>query len=269
MATQIWYHAHCMDGLGAAWAAHNHFKDSAVYIPVQYGDPYPEVRENDSIFILDFSYPREVLMEIAAKAGWVTVIDHHKTAQKDLERFSLPNVTIDFNMEYSGAFLAWALFMSYEKNFPTLIYYVQDRDLWKWELPHSKEVSAYLGHKNWSIEDLYNLEVLVESALEEVVAMGSVLLAYQDTLVDRIANNVFLTEIDGVQVPTVYSPVFQSELGDKISVGHPFAAVIMVLSETEEVVSLRSQVDGADVGVIAKKFGGGGHVHAAGFKRSK
>jgi len=47
--------------------------------------------------------------------------------------------------------------------------------------------------------------------------------------------------------------------------GEPFAACYMDTPEGR-VYSLRSSDDGLDVGEIAKKFGGGGHKHAAGLE---
>jgi uncharacterized protein len=48
--------------------------------------------------------------------------------------------------------------------------------------------------------------------------------------------------------------------------GHPFAACFWIDGK-EMAFSLRSAPDGLDVSEIAKRFGGGGHQHAAGFRR--
>lgn len=39
----VLYHAHCNDGLGAAFAAYKKFGESAEYIPVSYGKGLPEM----------------------------------------------------------------------------------------------------------------------------------------------------------------------------------------------------------------------------------
>ena len=52
-----------------------------------------------------------------------------------------------FDMGRSGAVLAWDYFFggpSTGRPRPWIVEYVQDRDLWAWKLPRSKEVSAYL-----------------------------------------------------------------------------------------------------------------------------
>lgn len=47
--------------------------------------------------------------------------------------------------------------------------------------------------------------------------------------------------------------------------GEPFAACYMD-DPSGRTFSLRSAEDGVDVSEIAKRYGGGGHKHAAGFK---
>lgn len=79
----ILYHNHCPDGFCAAWVAHRQFGGGADYIPVQYGQPPPDVAGRD-VFIVDFSYKRAVLLEMAEKANSVVVLDHHRTAEEDL-----------------------------------------------------------------------------------------------------------------------------------------------------------------------------------------
>ena len=51
----------------------------------------------------------------------------------------IPNTLFDMN--HSGARLSWDFFHP-GKLPPKFINYIEDRDLWKWELPSSKEFSA-------------------------------------------------------------------------------------------------------------------------------
>ena len=63
--TYVVYHAGCLDGFGAAWAAHLSLGDNNVeYLPASYGNPPPNFRTESRIFILDFSYPREITLEL-------------------------------------------------------------------------------------------------------------------------------------------------------------------------------------------------------------
>ena len=74
--------------------------------------------------------------------------------------------------------------------------------------------------------------------------------------------------INGYAVPTVNSPILQSELGNYLCKDHPFAAFYHIDKDLGEVWSLRSDkndLGAVDVSEIAKSFGGGVHKNAAGF----
>jgi len=81
------------------------------------------------VWFVDFSYKRPVILEMSAKAKSITILDHHKSAEADL--VELPeNVSVKFDMEKSGARLAWDCFHPAE-DIPMLVNYVEDRDLWR------------------------------------------------------------------------------------------------------------------------------------------
>ena len=126
-----------MDGVAAAWAAWSVLGDVGVeYIPAQYGQEPPDVKDCE-VYILDFSYKRETLLEMANSAKSILVLDHHKTAQADLEgiKFAM------FDMNQSGAMLAWKYF-SGDVHIPDKIKLVQDRDLWQFKLADTRAFNA-------------------------------------------------------------------------------------------------------------------------------
>lgn len=138
--TIVIYHANCNDGFGAALAAWMKFGPSkdVTFIAGRYGDPAPDVA-GANVYLLDFSYKRDVIARMLDEAHTLTVIDHHKTAAEDLAPLG---IVID--QTQSGAVLAWKHFFP-GTPVPPLLLYVQDRDLWRWELPQSREVSAALS----------------------------------------------------------------------------------------------------------------------------
>lgn len=70
------------------------------------------------------------------------ILDHHKTAAEDLDGiFEHPKVDGRFDMERSGAMMAWDWFHMH-RDCPLLIAYVQDRDLWRFEIEGTREVMA-------------------------------------------------------------------------------------------------------------------------------
>ena len=260
----IYHGPGCMDGAGAALAAWKKLGDEAEYRPAQYGDPPPtdeEVRGRE-VFILDFSYPRAELLRLCRAATSLLVIDHHKTAQEDCEnlRFCI------FDMKLSGAVLAWLHF--HDELAPLLLQYIQDRDLWKWELPRSREVSAALAARGCArdfrlLDQFLELKLIAQATLS---AEGEAILRYQGQLVDSICRHAREVEIAGHRVLMANAPILQSEVGERLAQGRAFGAAWFVDDHGRRVVSLRSRPpSGIDVSQIAKLFGGGGHPGAAGY----
>ena len=54
--TWVLYHAECLDGFGAAWAAWKALGAEAQYQPVRHGYPAPGMPAGRIVYILDFCY---------------------------------------------------------------------------------------------------------------------------------------------------------------------------------------------------------------------
>ena len=85
MKPLVIYHADCTDGFGAAFAAWLKLGDEAEYLPMRYGqaklhEALPFNPLNREIYILDFSFERQIMEFIFKDAKRVVWLDHHKTA---------------------------------------------------------------------------------------------------------------------------------------------------------------------------------------------
>jgi len=254
MPRYILFHANCPDGFGAAWAAWKRFGDQARYLPVKHGSQPPEMPAGSEVFIIDFAYPRQILLELA-QIHTLKVLDHHKTAQADLAGLDFA----EFDMQRSGAVMAWQHFHP-ETEVPLLLQYVQDQDLWNWALPDSAEICTALSIYPLDFATWDHLDV--EALRQE----GQVVLRYKQQLIERLSQKVDWLEIAGQRVPAVNTPLFASELGNQLCLNYPKAAFSACYAEHDgqRKFSLRS-VGENDVAVIAARFGGGGHRNAAGF----
>lgn len=255
------FHANCSDGFGAALAVVNHpdWGDDAEYIAAHYGDTPPDVFGKD-VVIVDFSYPRETLLQMNRDASSLLVIDHHKTAQKDCEGLAF----CIFDMEHSGAYLAWDHFHG---EVPLFIRYIEDRDLWKWQLKGSKELSAAL--QTYEMDFYVWDEFLNDWVLDDLIDEGTHILKYQKIEVQRVIkrwkeNPSFIT-LKNYKVPVLNTTTLVSEIGHELSKDYDFSATYFVNHLGQSIFSLRSQKDKTDVGEIARYYGGGGHPNAAGF----
>ncbi|MGH7256444.1 MAG: hypothetical protein ACREI3_11775, partial [Nitrospirales bacterium] len=225
---------------------------TAGFVPVNHGLPPPSDLAGRKILMVDFSYPRPVLEEIHAKAETLLVLDHHITAEKALAE--LPYAR--FDQKKSGAVLAWE--WAHDQPVPWLLRYIQDKDLWHWALPASREINAALASYPF---DFQVWDRLQQNTLE---VEGRAILRHETKLVDTIVEETVMVRFQGAVVPAVHSAVLTSQLGERLSRDAPFC-IIWHERHGRRYFSLRSRKDGADVGSIAALYGGGGHTHAAGF----
>ena len=256
--THILYHAQCFDGFGAAWAAWKKFDEEAVYIPAIHGEPFPELPADADVLMVDMAYPRERHLELEKKVRSLTVVDHHVTSMKAIG--DLPNT--HFDMNHSGAVLAW-MFLHPGVPVPELLLYVEDRDLWRFKLPDSREVAASLS----SYPKQFDLwEALSTMGVEKLKQDGGVILRMQAQKVNEMCESFFWKMIDGHRVPVVNATCFTSEVGDRLAQLHPTAPFVAFFYEKEKIRCWGLRSPGRmDVSAIAKKLGGGGHPGAAGF----
>ena len=180
------------------------------------------------------------------------VLDHHITAEKALT--DLPYAY--FDLKKSGAVLAWE--WAHDHPVPWLLEYIQDKDLWTWTLPSSREINAAIASHPFDF-DLWN-----RFKQKELEQEGRAILRYEQELVNKLAAQAVLVEFQGAIVPSVQSAILTSQIGERLSADYPFC-IIWHDHEGRRYYSMRSRDDGTDVGAIAASFGGGGHTHAAGF----
>lgn len=269
------YHANCTDGFTAAWVFHRYattvgaaIEETFDFYAGNYNGEPPSVEGYEQVYLVDFSYKREVMEHlISSNPGtWFFLIDHHATAINDLH--GLSGLTQYTDLGRSGARLAWDfLFPGTEA--PRMIDYVQDRDLWQWKLPLTKETNSYIGSLSFSFEAWDTLMLGGDDITKHArwAAAGEALLRRQDKLASEMARGAVRTSFAGYDdIPLCNVPgAFASDVGHILAKDAPFS-VTFHFAHNKLLVSLRSREgDGADVRQIAEKFGGGGHRHAAGF----
>ena len=265
--TIVIYHAGCPDGFGSAWSFWKKYGNGIEYFPASHGEEPPDVSGKD-VFIVDFSYKRESLIKMNDQSNSLVLLDHHVSAEKDVGDLDFCN----FDMNHSGAYLSWQYLFGSD-NIPPLISYIEDRDLWKWELPNSESILSAIDSyprdfKVWDdLNDMLCLDHTSENAswgFEKLKAEGCAILRYKQNLLDSLVKNRFDAKILDFNIPMINAPFFQSELASILSEGESFAAAYYFNGDSYR-VSLRSRDDGEDVSEIATKFGGGGHRCAAAF----
>ena len=261
--TVLLYHAGCPDGFGAAWAFWRKYGNSIEYIPVSHGAEPPDV-EGCHVYMADFCYKRDILLQLKDKAESLVVLDHHISAQEECGDLDF----CTFDMGHSGAFLAWSYLFS-EDNVPLLIKYIEDRDLWKWNLNFTEEILSAVDSFERTFDNWDKLHSFLDAEdsvrWKRVKTMGEGILQYKKNLIKSLMRNSYETVIAGKSVPVINTPFFQSEIAAEMALGSDFAAAYYYDGDAYK-FSLRSREGGEDVSSVAAKFGGGGHKNASGFR---
>jgi uncharacterized protein len=299
----------CPDGIAAAWCADRALRDRSdidgfSVMGCTYQTEAPDVSNYSRIFVLDFSFPRDVIESWLHQGKEVTILDHHKTAQEmigDVETFSR-HFEFNFNLEESGATLAWRYFND-DREPPAFLEYVRDRDLWNHALPMTAEIHEASANMRYELKKTAELtgipaRVLIFAAFDHLATLSqeeliklmgdrgfellkpkrnaietaAARMTYQHLPVTRIDLSIPV-DIPNAPIPTVKLNEDGSEdrlvldICSKLYKAIPEASFVACITSNGD-WSLRSDKDGSnfDVSAIAKLYGGGGHRNSAGFK---
>lgn len=264
MADTLVIHDSDSDGFGCAYAAWKYFGDKAYYEAVGHGtDELPiKAYTYENVYIFDLSFPREELCDLMEDSVALWVIDHHASAKEMLEGLGFPVDT-----SRAACTQVWEYF--HAEPVPKLLQYVEDRDIWKWELPWSDEVNSFLFTlpHTFPVWDGAAEQMEQEEGMLDFLFAGTAIVKYRNVLVEQMVDNHYL---DIGKIPTTCAPILHSEVGHRLLEMYPEAQYSATyIDEYEQGTrkwSLRSEEGRTDVGALAKELGGGGHEFATGYR---
>jgi oligoribonuclease NrnB/cAMP/cGMP phosphodiesterase (DHH superfamily) len=304
----IVYHANCNDGYCSYYILKK-FMDQedndwiiSGSLAANYGDIIPGgMFPEDIVYILDFSYTYEQIVELCNKVQHVFILDHHKTAKEMFAKLldtGIENLTVFYDVNRSGAVLTYDFtqclldgnmqkmvdgrspVLPIVSDFvPNLFEYVQDRDLWRWDLPYSEEINAYIGSMPYSYSAWDQLYVVLQTNAVYIdspfVQAGSAILRHIGQQVKKAVKQSREASLQtrgydvlGAHVGTriVNTTTLHSEIGHALCKEYdiPFSVTWFQRPDKKFQYELRSIGD-FDVSEVAKCYGGGGHKNAAGF----
>lgn len=308
------------DGVSAAWCIKQGFSSEyteTVCIPQRAGiNNIPEgLLPDDTVFLVDRTYPWITLIELSRLVFQVTVLDHHKSAKESLYidafktvacnvlvdenrlEVSYNNIYMDIDLTHSACMLTWLYVVENDPadiQPPWFISYIEDRDMWWFKLPHSKEINAGMYHLGNTFENYDNwysrcTGIVFRVADERSCAItGSIVLAIQQRIIEGIAHGPTVSRgfisrpdsdpvIDGTFNRVQYTTAVVccpfsliSDLGDYMlnctKEGFIKPDVVIVYNRDVEkggyIYSIRSK---SNMLWFAGTMGGGGHPNACGF----
>lgn len=267
----VLYHGRsCPDGFAAALAAWLYYAGRVELVGLDHGDTQsvddlPPL-DGRAVYILDFSFSAEILRGIERRAAKLVMLDHHKSAAEKLTGFACRCGVVHFDMDKSGARLAWEFFHP-DAPLPDLVRFVEDRDIWAWRFPESAAYLAALDMEPFDLERWREIAAFTPDQREAFMARGQAMDEKFHKLATDIAEGAQPLTFNGQQGLMVNAPgAFHSLVGEMLSQRSGSFALMWTAGKGGVVkVGLRSQ-RGYDCIPLAESMGGGGHAQACGFR---
>ena len=266
----VYHGSSCPDGFASALAAWLFYEGRADFLALDHGDvksmaDLPDVAGR-AVYILDFSFPLEILRAIDDRAAKLVMLDHHKSAAEKLTGFACRCGVVHFDMNKSGARLAWEFFQA-GKPLPDLVRFVEDRDIWVWQIENSAPFLAALDMEPFEFKRWAEIAAFSSGQLSDFMARGQAMDDKFNKLAADIAEGARPVVFNGVTGLMVNAPsVFHSLIGNTLSGKSGSFALMWSAHKSGAIkVGLRSQ-RGFDCIPLASSMGGGGHAQACGFK---
>lgn len=293
------YHGGCPDGFAAAWVVSRFNLGQGTtpgsaaevqLIPASYGMDLPTFEERpQAIYVVDFSWPKEQMAKLAQMSDYVMLLDHHQTTLDDIfgpegigtkrmggMRGASPGeFGFVLDMNRSGAAIAWDHFSTGTQVGellhlalpPLLLRYVQDRDLWRWEMALSREIGSLILSLPHELEvwDAY-----MAKGFDELLEAASGARMFEEKLIEEVVSRAHWCSMRvGTDVrwfPIVNSPyIAGSTVAERLMDAFEcdMAAYYLIEKNTGYRYGFRSR-NGVEVNRWAEGLGGGGHVQASG-----
>lgn len=262
--TVILYHGGCPDGFGGAYAAWKKFGDTAEYIPLHRGEMPPEDLENARVYLIDFTYPRDVMDGLLARVGSLVVLDHHDGVQEIVE--AMPEHV--FDNDRSGATIAWSYFHP-DIPVPYFLKLIEDQDIYRLALPDTVPLHAYIETRPFDFEEWDRFTEALEdpASREAFLEKARTYAEYFELLVEMAVNKAKLVSFEGYEIYFGTAHPFKSlksHVGNRLAKKKGPLSLVAAAHPNGYGVSIRG--DGSvNVAEIAERFGGNGHANSAGF----
>lgn len=279
---KIFYHSVDLDGQGSAAVARDYFttikKEDTDLIGINYGYNFEDkvlsnINYGDNIYILDFSFQPSEIITLQKKECDITWIDHHKTAIEDVIK---SGVKLKGNSEISdkaACRLTWDYFYK-DKPVPLTINLLSWYDTWNHHM-EDRVLPFQYGLRIYDTrpENIFLWNQILQSKdefVDNIVKQGDTILQYIDKDNEIYANSyAYVIYFEGLYVLVCNRGRTGSKLFDSIFDPDKHDAMITFCYRDGWNFSMYSSKDNVDCSKVARKYGGGGHKSACGWRMSE
>jgi oligoribonuclease NrnB/cAMP/cGMP phosphodiesterase (DHH superfamily) len=290
----LFYHRSDLDGLCSAAIIKHKYPDIKC-IGIEYGDKFPwdlfqpvivqaykqnegqyeshlKAVEKQEIYMVDFSLPIKDMVWLNDFHS-LTWIDHHITAIKDSEKYTLNSKGLQ-KVGVGACELTWN-YLYPNIDVPQTIVYLSNYDVWKLENPNTLKFQYGCKSIDTSLDNTTFWNNIIKSApsfIIDLLTRGEYILEFVKEDNKKYLKE-FGTEIEfeGYKLLVcnkgmASSQLFESQWDES---KYDIMVAVVMLPNKKWRISLYTTKKDINVGEIAKKFGGGGHIMAAGMVLNK
>lgn len=272
--TICFYHNADLDGKCSA-AIVKKFTPKAELYGINHGDrfPYEILSPEDVVYMVDFSLqPFEKMILLKERCPNLIWIDHHASAIRDAEinGFEAPGIQ---RVGIGACFWAWEYFHSGISPIPIpqSVRLLAECDVWNHSDPATLPFQYGMRFEEDTSpenQDFWKL-IFLDRDIEKIIENGQILLKYERQQNKKYARTwAFETKLDGFRACALNKGHSNSLLFE--SVFDPQKHDIMLSfcrrRDKQWTVHLYTTKENVNCGQIAARYGGGGHLHAAGFQ---
>jgi hypothetical protein len=151
------YHDRCSDGMACKWIIQKFCSPTVTYVPICSGgiESLNDANnlsgfEGNNVIFVDIAPTIEQFKFLKTQCNFITVIDHHLSSLDTFEDYAdMDKRTVNYigprhnvivDMKRAAGQMVWDYFYPFIKR-PWMIDYIGDRDLYKFELEHSREIN--------------------------------------------------------------------------------------------------------------------------------
>jgi len=285
---KVFYHADNDGQCAGFWVKRLADRDEypTTFIKINYGIDFPfeDIKPNEIVYIVDYSIPPEEMDRLLAITPNVIWIDHHKSA---IDRY------VDYDKEIKGlrydgiagcmltyiylshmAYAGLEFKESFVDTAPMFTKLIADYDVWTFKYGDKTRQfnKGFVLYPHEPEDDIWD-ELLLDEAidgyrplpqLDAICERGKTIIKYRESMMaDYCDCKGFETEFEGCKSFAVNMAQLGSD--DFIIPNSESYDLLIGFSFDGEIWTYSLRSTRVDCAEIAMKYGGGGHVGAAGF----
>lgn len=265
------YHSRDLDGWCSAAIIKKYCQQGNIDLKLigwDYGQPYPEIPNDEKIVIVDVSFDLDI-MQLFAEYNDVTWIDHHKSSINKFLKNPIGKMNCVFPMfvgieidKKAACELTWNHFYPGIK-IPYSVTLLGAYDSYRHKGTKDEDIVAYFQYASRTyINNPESCMKILEPdfSATDYVYKGETI--YKYLYYEALKTKSFTIELDGYKFKS-YNKSFFNPKNFNIPVDNHDGFICFAYAENFWTITIYS--DTIDCSEICKSYGGGGHAGAAGF----